>query len=557
MSLLPRVFRCWLVGGILLVGAGRLTARVFDVRDYGALGDGVALDSPAINATITAAAAAGGGTVYFPPGTYRSFTIRLRSHITLQLDHGATIEAARPSADLTEGYDAPEPNPGIDQYEDFGHSHWRNSLIWGEGLEDIAIVGPGRIWGRGLSRGGANRFDPLPGEGADGAPVDNALPAAAKAAIAAIEPGPFGYPGRDTLPAGVGNKSIALKHCRKVTFRDFTIEHGGHFAILATGVDNWTVDNLMIDTNRDGIDFDCCQNVRVVNTSVNSPRDDAICPKSSYGLGYARITENVTITNCYVSGFMEGTLVDGTRKRQSDRVVGHGPTGRIKCGTESNGGFRNITISNCVFEHCRGFALESVDGALMEDITVSNLTMREIFNAPIFVRLGARLRGPEGRAVGTAQRIKIDTVVVHDASAEAGILIVGIPGHTINDLALSNIFIDFAGGGTAADGDRVVPEQIAEYPEPSRFGKLPAWGLYARHVQNLAVDRVEFRSALPDLRPVAWLEDATGVTLDRVTLPRVEAQARLVLKAVRGLDISRSSGLAETSRPDLVGDERW
>src|SRR6185295_3201390 len=181
------------------------------------------------------------------------------------------------------------------------------------------------------------------------------------------------------------------------------------------------------------------------NLTVNTPYDDGICLKSSYGLGRARPTENVTITNCQVSGYDEGTLLDGTRQRTV--TYGHGPTGRIKCGTESNGGFRNITISNCVFEYSRGLALEAVDGALMEDITISNLTMRDIANAPIFIRLGARLRGPEGTKVGTARRIKIDNVVAHNVASQAGILISGIPGYTIDDVSLSNIFIDYLGGG--------------------------------------------------------------------------------------------------------------
>ena len=108
----------------------------------------------------------------------------------------------------------------------------------------------------------------------------------------------------------------ALKSCRNILLRDFAILAGGHFGILATGVDNLTIDNLRIDTNRDGIDIDCCRNVRVSNCSVNSPWDDGICPKSSYALGYARATENMTITNCYVAGSYElGTMLDGTYKK--------------------------------------------------------------------------------------------------------------------------------------------------------------------------------------------------------------------------------------------------
>ena len=198
--------------------------------------------------------------------------------------------------------------------------------------------------------------------------------------------------------AGVGNKTFGLKNCRNVILRDFSILKGGHFAILVTGVDNLTIDNLKIDTDRDGMDIDCCKNVRVSNTTVNSPWDDAIVPKSSYALGYARSCENINITNCYVAGCWElGSVLDGTWKRRT----GGGGTGRIKFGTESNGGFINIAISNCVFEGCQGLAMETVDGAQLQDITVTNITMRDIISCPIYLRLGARLRGPKARPRAT------------------------------------------------------------------------------------------------------------------------------------------------------------
>ncbi len=391
-------------------------ATLYNVRDYGATGDGQSLDTEAINRTIAAAAAAGGGTVYFPAGTYASYSIHLQSNIALYLAAGSTILAADPPAAGTPGgYDAPEPNPGNDRYEDFGHSHWHNSLIWGDGLVNVAILGPGRIFGRGLSRG-FGRKDLLPGE------PRPPRPAFTRPAGPVADPG---YPNpRDTLPAGVGNKSIALKNCRNVILRDFTIYHGGHFGILATGTDNFTIDNLKIDTNRDGMDIDCCQEVRISNCTVNSPADDGICLKSSYGLGYARPCKNLTITGCQVSGFLEGTLLDGTRK-----VGQRGGTGRIKFGTEGNGGFQNIAISNCVFDSCLGLALETVDGALLEDIAVSNLTMRNIVDAPIFLRLGARLRGPaETTKVGALRRVSISNIVAHNVEYRSGILIVGLPG---------------------------------------------------------------------------------------------------------------------------------
>jgi polygalacturonase len=88
----------------------------------------------------------------------------------------------------------------------------------------------------------------------------------------------------------------------------FFILNGEHFALLATGVDNLTIDNVSIDTNRDGFDIDACRNVRISNCSVNAPNDDAIVLKSSYALGVARATERVTITNCQVTGYDLGSF---------------------------------------------------------------------------------------------------------------------------------------------------------------------------------------------------------------------------------------------------------
>ena len=251
----------------------------FDVRHFGAKGDGTTIDSHAINSAIDAAS--GGGTVVIPPGVYACYSIRLKSNVALFLQQGATILAApTPYEGLaTGGYDAAEPQGAWEPYQDWGHNHWHNSLIWGEDIRDFGIFGPGLIWGKGLSRGHDEKTLP------------------------------------NVTAPGVANKAIALKNCHNVILSDFSIQQGGWFGVLATGVDNLTIDNLKIDTNRDGIDIDCCKNVRVSNCTVNSPWDDAICPKSSFALGYARVTENLTITNCYVTGDYElGTVLDGAWK---------------------------------------------------------------------------------------------------------------------------------------------------------------------------------------------------------------------------------------------------
>jgi len=351
--------------------------------------------------------------------------------------------------------------------------------------------------------------------------------------------GPFGYPNaRDTLPAGVGNKAIALKNCHNVILRDFTIFHGGHFAVLATGVDQFTLDNLKIDSNRDGIDIDCCQNVRVSNCTVNSPADDGICPKSSFALGLIRPTENVTIVNCQVSGYEEGSLLDGTYTRMAEKPGG--PTGRIKFGTEANGGFKNITIANCVFDYCRGIALEEVDGGTLEDVSINNITMRDIVNAPIFIRLGARLRGPDKPPVGVIRRINISNVIAYNVAPDQGILISGLPNHPIEDVTLSNIRIFYRGGGTKEQAQRDVPEYENDYPEPSRFGTIPSWGMFARHVKGLDVNNVEMGLMKDDLRPAFILDHVKSAEFNFLKVPRVQDVSTFVLKHVEDFTVYRS-----------------
>jgi polygalacturonase len=469
----------------------------YDVRAYGAKGDGASIDTPAVNAAIEAAASAGGGTVYFPAGVYACYSIHLKSKVALFLDQAATILAAPTPYNgvSTGGYDATEPQGAWEPYQDYGHNHWHNSLIWGENIHDFGIFGPGLIYGKGLSRGHGEKDLP------------------------------------DTMAPGVGNKAIALKNCRNVILSDFSILQGGWFGILATGVDNFTIDNLKIDTNRDGMDIDCCRNVRVSNCTVNSPWDDAICPKSSYALGYARATENLTITNCYVTGVYElGSVLDGTWKRMK-LPNGHSGTGRIKMGTESNGGFRNITISNCVFESCRGFALESVDGAIVDDITFTGITMRDV-SCTFFLRLGARLRGPKPQTVvGTMRRIVLSNIVSSGA-AQLPSIIAGVTDHPIEDLKINDVYLHQI-GGAGAEMAAIQPAEDAEkYPEPTMFGDLPATGIFARHANNVELSNVEIATETADARPAFYFEDVNGADLFRIRFPQRAQSNQLRLKNV-------------------------
>jgi polygalacturonase len=503
LSLSPLALASTAMGRVALAQSAKPTGSeaLFNVHTYGATGDGKTVDTPAINKAIDAVAAAGGGTLLFPSGTYVCFTIRLRSKVDLYLSRGCTILAAdSPKPGETTGYnggvyDPAGPAQPWEDFQDYGHNHWPNSLFFGEGISDFSITGPGLIHGQGLSRGDGHAA---------------------------------GYFPFKAEQSGVGNKAIALKNCHNVLLRDFSVLKGGHFALLATGVDTLTIDNLLIDTDRDGLDIDCCHNVRVSNCTVNSPTDDAICPKSSYALGYARTTENVTIANCFVSGgYVIGSLIDGTWKR-SARGRGNG---RIKCGTEANGGFRNIAITNCVLEGSKGIALESADGAYIEDIAISNITLRDTDDAPLFLRLSRRNRGPaEAIRPGTLRRVLISNVVSYNSSSTASSLLSGIPSNLIEDVKINNCYFATAGlpatlgsGATAKpfpDWRTIqVPENEDGYPDLGRFGATPCNGLFIRHLKNLEMSHVEVVSANPDPRPAFWLEDVHRADFFAITAP--------------------------------------
>ena len=552
---------------------GMISSRVatvlppeFNVRDYGATGDGKTLDTPAINKAIEAASAAGGGVVRLPAGTYLSFSIHLRSRVTLQLEAGCRLLAATPAEGFG-AYDAAEPNEWGDKflYQDFGHSHWHNSLLWGENLEDVTILGPGLIHGEGLRR--AVELGRREGDHSFG-PNNTPPPGSPPPALAQPVP-------------GLGNKAIALKNCRNVVIRDLGILLGGHFALLASGVDGLTVENVRLDTNRDGLDIDSCRNVRIANCQVNAPNDDAIVLKSSFALGEVRACENITIVGCKVSGYDAGTVFDGTFGRTLERAPDRdGPTGRIKIGTESNGAFRKITIADCVFERSRGLALETVDGGIIEDVTVTNLTMREVTTAPIFLRLGNRARGPAGTPVGGIRRVRISGVVARDVDARHPILLAGLRGHPIEDVTLSDIQI-FSRGGLTMDhvarqpaelvspfflrggepgttGPRepqAVPEREKGYPEPSMFGLLPASAVYARHVRNFTLTNCTVTFAEPDSRTRVVLDDVAGVTLRNLAVPRPAEGPAFVLRGVRDFEISESPGVPDAKHENAEARE--
>ena len=473
---------------LMMVGLmAHASSADYNVRDYGAKGDGKTLDHHAINAAIDSCVAHGGGRVVVPAGTYLCGSIRMKSHVELHLSAGAKILAAPASM---KAYDEAESWEGP-AYQDGGHTYFKNSLIYAIGQEHVSITGRGMIDGQGLTK-----KDTEKGGVVNGGNI------------------------------GTGDKAIAFKLCRNILIRDVTIYRGGHFAIILTGCELGTVDNVTIDTNRDGFDIDCCKYLSVSNCKINTPRDDALVLKSSYALKKPVITEHIAITNCVITGYKLGSLLDGSYIPEPVSWV----CGRFKLGTESNGGYKNISLSNCTFMYSSGLAFEEVDQGIMENITVSNITMNHVHHYPIYITTGCRNRGPKERTtVSTGRDIMISNMVANDVDSLAGIIVTGMPDEPLRNITLSNIQLQFRGGGRADLAKREYREQGKNYPEAKFAKETPAYGLFARHVDGLEVNNVTFRTMKPEYRPAAMLVDVKNESITNLKAD-LQKGAKLILK---------------------------
>ncbi len=251
------------------------------------------------------------------------------------------------------------------------------------------------------------------------------------------------------------------------------------------------------------------------------------------------------------------TTLDGTFKRSEPAYLSGG-TGRIKLGTESNGDFKNIAITNCVFDGSRGLALESVDGSHIEDVVISNITMRHVQSSPIFIRLGRRLRGPSGSLVGTIRRVSINNLVASDADWSLGNVISGIPGHPIEDIRISNVRIVQQGGGPKELGDRVPPEEENKYPEPSMFGHIPSYAFFFRHVTGVELSHVKVDYTKPEARPAFVLDDVQDASFDHLNAARgTDGAALFDLRHVTEFSVTASRNLPDTKREGTVEREKF
>ena len=461
--------------------------RTTNVRDFGAKGDGVALDTAAINGAIQHCSSVGGGTVIFPAGSYLSGSIHLRSHVRIELQPHATIKGA---PNDIHAYDIPEPNPW-EEYQDFGHSHFHNALLWGEGLEGLAILGPGTIDGGGITS-------------------------------SKVEP-------------GGGDKLLSLRECRDVRIENVTLLQGGHFALLATGCSNVVISNVQAKTPRDGFDLVGCRDVGVTGCDLQCLRlgkhgeiegptplggDDAVTLKSDWSLGRKIDCENIRITHCRLATACNA----------------------LQIGSETVGDFRNISVSDIEVWHAdkAGIGITSNDGGTVDGVLVENVRMTRVAT-PIFINVGTRLRAPDCLKPGHIRNITLRNITATDSYGYIKdivfeSIISGLPEQPLENLVLQNIAIRSKGGGTAEQG-KIMPPYSKDY-SPRDLGARPAYGLCCRQVRGLKFDHVTFSFERGDLRPAVKLIDVIGATFNDGSAHRATgAPASLMLQNVSDLTI--------------------
>ncbi|SDP96638.1 Polygalacturonase [Mucilaginibacter sp. OK268] len=476
---------------VVFMAAGRLSlfAADVDITAYGAVGNGTTLNTDAIQKAIDACYKSGGGKVVIPTGVFLTGTIALNDNITLELKKGAVLLGS------TDVNDYKNLDPFVDG---LGISvGW--ALVVAVDKKNVGIEGEGLIDGQGSKLKAQQILT-------------------------------------DTRPESQrwGRRPFLLRvvRCQNVSVTGVTLNYSAawtshYFQCKQVNIKNVKIVSRGVAHN-DGMDIDGCQDVTINDCDVVSG-DDALCFKTT--------SSKMACKDIVISGLR---LKSGQ--------------GAIKIGTESMAPFENISISQCyIYDTTNGgIKLLSVDGARINNINISDITMVEV-KTPILIRLGARLSvfrkdQDTQQAIGALENVTIRNIKAKAADnaqlmPPSGILITGIPDHPIKNLVLENIEINLAGGGTNENARQVVPEAIDKYPEVKTFGPLvPAYGVWARHVDGLKLKNVKFTLSHNDLRPAFICEDGKNIELNSWVIPETtSAQAIIRLENVARAHINNNT----------------
>ena len=428
-----------------------------DVMNYGARPDGKALATSAIQRAIDACARAGGGIVLLPRGVFLAGTLVLKDNITLRIAPGAVLMASPRIADFTP-FPAEDVRliaiDGSTQNKGNGPYH----LIHASGAHHIAIDGGGAIDGN----GGAF-WDPD-----------------SRKVFVSRRPRP------SPLLEFVGSADIRIENV--------TIRNAAGWTVHPLESSDIRMNGLMIvndprGPNTDGIDVDSSRNVVIRDSNIDAG-DDCIVLKTT---GRRGARPAAPTSNVIVSGLTCSTDDQG-----------------VKIGTETLGDIRDVLFTDILIYRSErqyrpptaGISISMVDGAALQNIVVSNVVIRDAAT-PFFLRLGNRGRGQKVPVPGTATNIALSNIVATGGTLASSIT--GLRASPMQNVSVSDVQIVMAGRGKRET--IAVPEAEGDYPQAPMFGSLPASGLYARHVDGLALRNVQLRTDQPDARPPLVLDD--------------------------------------------------
>lgn len=481
---------------IILSTALAVRAKDIDVTTYGAKGDSTTLNTLFIQKAIDECSATGGGKVIFPAGKYLTGTIVFKDNVTLRLEKNAVLLGSTNVEDY-QNIDPFTDGLGVDV-------GW--ALLGAVGVKNIGIEGEGAIDGQGSKLKAQHILT-------------------------------------DTRPESQrwGRRPFLLRivKCEGVTVKGVTLYYAAAWTSHYFQCKRVRIEKIKILSrgvaHNDGIDIDGCQNVRISDCDIDSG-DDALCFKTTS------------------SKMACSDIVVNNMRLKSNQ-------GAIKMGTESMAPFENIKITNCYIYNTNngGIKLLTVDGAHLRNVEIADITMIEV-RTPILIRLGSRLnvfrKGQDTKqSTGT-----LDNVVIRNVKAKAaanaqlmppsGILITGVPGHYITNLTLKDIEINLAGGGLAEHARQQVPEAIDQYPEVKTFGpRVPAYGVWARHVKGLKLLNITFTLDSNDLRPAFVCEDGHDIELSGWKIPATTgAEAVIRLENVQGASITGNNVEAKAAK---------